>query len=88
MVVQMSDQIEKVKNLIDLNRLINKTAGISPAVSLSLSEAYSMLSSAYGIRLEETSPKKLYGKAYTDLSLEEKAEYTQIKRNIQRGSAK
>lgn len=81
----MENQIDKIKILIEVNRLITKTAGIDPAVSIGLAEIYKLLSLNYGIDLEKTSPKKLYGKPYGDLTLEEKAEYTQIKRSIQRG---
>ena len=81
----MENQIEKIKILIEVNSLINKTAGVDPAVSLGLTEIYKLLSISYGIDLTKTSPKKLYGKPYGDLNLEEKAEYTQIKRSIQRG---
>ena len=81
----MANQIDKVKVLIEVNSLISKTAGVDPAVSIGLSEIYKLLSRRYGIDLSKTSPKRLYGKPYSDLTLEEKAEYTQIKRSIQRG---
>lgn len=81
----MANQIEKIKVLIEVNKLISKTAGVNPAVSLGLAEVYNLLSLSYGVDLSKTSPKKLYGKPYSDLTLEEKAEYTQIKRSIQRG---
>ena len=81
----MATKLEKVKILIDVNKLIAKTAGIDPAVSIGLTEVYNSLSSNYQIDLNRTSPKKLYGKAYGDLTSEERAEYTQIKRSIQRG---
>ena len=81
----MENLIEKVKVLIDLNKLINRTAGVDPAVSLGLVEVYKTLSMRYGFDLSMTSPKKLYGRPYSNLTLEERAEYTQIKRSIQRG---
>lgn len=81
----MENQIEKIKILIEVNSLINRTAGVDPAVSIGLTEIYKLLSLNYGIDLAKTSPKKLYGKPYGNLTLEEKAEYTQIKRSIQRG---
>lgn len=81
----MTNQIEKVKILLEVNKLISKTAGVDPAVSIGLVEIYRLLSTNYGLDLAKTSPKRLYGKPYGDLSLEEKAEYTQIKRSIQRG---
>lgn len=81
----MESQIEKIKILIEVNSLINRTAGVDPAVSIGLTEIYKLLSLNYGIDLAKTSPKKLYGKPYGNLTLEEKAEYTQIKRSIQRG---
>jgi hypothetical protein len=81
----MENQIEKIKILIEVNSLINRTAGVDPAVSIGLTEIYKLLSINYGIDLAKTSPKKLYGKPYGNLTLEEKAEYTQIKRSIQRG---
>ena len=81
----MENQIEKIKILIEVNSLINRTAGVDPAVSIGLTEIYKLLSLNYGIDLARTSPKKLYGKPYGNLTLEEKAEYTQIKRSIQRG---
>lgn len=81
----MLDNIEKVKTLLEVNSLITKTAGIDPAVSIGLTEIYNRLSNRYGVDLAKTSPKKLYGRSYSKLTLEEKAEYTQIKRNIQRG---
>ena len=80
----MVNQIEKIKILLDVNKLISRTAGVDPAVSLSLTEVYNRLSTNYGIDLSKTSPKKLYGRPYGNLTPEERAEYTQIKRSIQR----
>ena len=81
----MRSQIEKIKILMEVNTLISKTQGIDPAITLWLIEIYNLLVKSYGFDLSKTSPKKLYGKPYSDLTLEERAEYTQIKRNIRRG---
>jgi hypothetical protein len=80
-----ASRVEEVKILLEVNKLINKTAGVDPAVSFGLTEVYNILSSRYGIDISKTSPKRLYGKSYSNLTQSERAEYTQIKRSIQRG---
>lgn len=75
--------LEKVKILISLSKLANSDLGIDDQVI----EAKSILENEWKINLESpksTTPKKLFGKSYSELSKDELAEYSQIKRIIRR----
>lgn len=71
-------KLEKIKSLIFLKKLNEVTA--LPNLAKLMEDASSKL----GVSLDKTTPKELYGKSYSDLTKEELAEYTQIKRLLKR----
>ena len=79
--------LEKVKALIkfdSLKRLLKEEAKISYNF---VEDAEKLFMAKTGFNLSNgvsTTPKRLYGKPYKDLSKSELAEYTQIKRLIKR----
>lgn len=82
----MVDYLVKVKTLLSLGKLVVKlnSGGVNPSAVESLRKE---LSGEWGIDLKSagsTTPKKLYGKTYRELSKEEIAEYSQIKRTLKR----
>lgn len=79
--------LEKVKAIVSLNRLIKPTKSLSANYHINM--AKDLLEAEWKIDLsdpESTSPKKLFGKTYREMSREEIAEYSQIKRIIRRYS--
>lgn len=71
-------RLEKIKSLIFLKKL-NEVIALPNLVKY-LEE----VSSNLGVSLDKTTPKGLYGKSYSELTKEELAEYTQIKRLLKR----
>ena len=71
-------KLEKIKSLIFLKKL-NEVTALS-----NLDKYLEEVSSGLGVSLDKTTPKELYGKPYSELTKEELAEYTQIKRLLKR----
>ena len=71
-------KLEKIKVLLFLKK-VNELI-LLPDLVKYMDEASSRL----GVSLDKTTPKELYGKPYSELTKEELAEYTQIKRLLKR----
>lgn len=84
----MNNYLEKYKIVLELEKIEKELMG---HFRIGFNTRYTYDKMLYAVKHhlglpEKSTPKALYGKPYSELSKEELAEYTQIKRLIKRNS--